>query len=137
MFDRFTDRARRVVVLAQEEARRLGHRELDVGHLVLGALTTMADTAVSDVAGVRDVMESALGEPTTTHGSAGHIPFTSEAKDALERGLQVVLRAQRNYVDDDDLLLAALDQPRVVESLAAGGVDLDSLRTTTATAREP
>jgi ATP-dependent Clp protease ATP-binding subunit ClpA len=135
MLDRFTDRARRVVVLAQEEARRLGHRELDVGHLVLGALTTMGDTQLNDVTGVREVVESSLGGPTTTHGSGGHIPFTPDAITTLEQSLRLVLSDRRSYVDDGDLLLAALDQPRVAEPLLAGRVDVDTLRSTTVAAR--
>lgn len=137
MFERFTDRARRVVVLAQDEARRLGHREIDAGHLVLGALTladlTPGADGHSDVVGVRQLIESALGE-RTTEGSrdvAGHIAFTPAAKATLELGQRLALRAGRNYVVANDILLAALGQPSVTALLAAAGIDLETLRAAT------
>lgn len=134
MFERFTDRARRVVVLAQEEARRLDHREVDVGHLVLGALIVIDVTPRADdhgdVAGVRQLIESSLGEGTTKgwRDSAGHMPFTPAAKATLELGQRLALRAGRNYVVANDLLLAALGQPSVTKLLTAAGIDLEILR---------
>lgn len=134
MFERFTDRARRVIVLAQDEARRLGHREIDAGHIVLGALT-LADVTPGadghgDVVGVRQLLESSLGDRTTegSHDLAQHIPFTPAAKATLELGQRLALRAGRNYVVANDILLAALGQPSVTALLTAAGIDLETLR---------
>lgn len=133
MFERFTDRAHRVVVLAQEEARRLGHREIDAGHLVLGALTVADATRRAgdhgDVVGVRQLIESSLGAGTQRwRGSTEPIPFTPAARATLELGQRLALRAGRNYVVANDLLLAALGQPSVTALLSAAGIDLETLR---------
>lgn len=133
MFERFTDRAHRVIVLAQEEARRLGHREIDVGHLVLGALTVADATRRVDdhggVAGVRRLVESSLGAATVERrrGSTAPIPLTPAARATLELGRRLALRSGRDYVVANDILLAALGQPSVTALLAAAGIDLEAL----------
>ncbi len=132
MFERFTDRARRAVVLAQEECRRRGHREIDAGHVVLGALTASegARLDASDIEVVRRGAESTFADRAVDHGHAEHIPFTPAAKAALERSLQLSLQSGRSHIHSRDVLLAALEQPSLARALTAAGADLDRLRST-------
>lgn len=132
MFERFTDRARRAVVLAQEESRRRDHREIDVGHIVLGALTASegAGLDVGDIDVVRRGAESTFTGRAVDHGHAEHIPFTPAAKAALERSLQLSLQGGLNYVGSRYVLVAALEQPSLAGALTAAGVDLHHLRST-------
>lgn len=132
MFERFTDRARRAVVLAQEECRRRGHREIDAGHIVLGALTASEGAGLdpSNIDAVRGGAESTFADRAVDHGHTGHIPFTSTAKAALESSLQLSLQGGRNYIGSRHILLAALEQPSLAGALTAAGADPDQLRST-------
>ena len=126
MFDRFSDGARKVVVLAQEEARMLGHDWIGTEHLLLG-LTRGEAGAVSDVlvahgltppetrAAIVDVVGGAASAPS------GHIPFTPEAKTALEHSLRVALERDDTTITPAHLFLALLD---VEEGVAAEVIDL-------------
>lgn len=132
MFQRFTDPARRVIVLAQEESRCREHHEIDVGHLLLGAL--QADRALgldgSEVTALRRVAEESLaGQQQRRHGRDGHIPFTTAVQAALEAAAPIAFRSNRNEITPADLLLAVLEQPALGELLHREGFDLPSLRT--------
>ena len=135
MFDRFSEGARKVVVLAQEEARLLGHDWIGTEHLLLG-LTRGEVGAVSDVlvahgltppetrAAVADIVGGAGAAPS------GHIPFTPEAKNALERSLRTALERDDTTIRPAHLFLALVDEEdgvaaRVIDRVAD---DRDALR---------
>src|SRR5678816_3453907 len=93
MFERFTDRARRVVVLAQEEARMLNHNYIGTEHILLGLISEgegVAAKALESLGialeGVRQQVEEIIGQGQQAPG--GHIPFTPRAKKVLELSLQ-------------------------------------------------
>src|SRR4249920_2572462 len=96
MFERFTDRARRVVVLAQEEARVLNHNYLGTEHLLLGLLRESEGVAAKtleslgiSLEAVRQEVEGIIGQGQ--QAPSGHIPFTKRAKKALELSLREAL----------------------------------------------
>ncbi len=131
MLERFTDDARRVLVLAQEESKRLGHGEIDIGHIVLAVLTTTRGRLSIDtdtLAAFRKVGLDQLSNTSTQPGADGHIPFTPAAKATLEGSTGTALRRRHDHISDEDLLLAALDQPAIAEPLADLGIDLNALR---------
>jgi ATP-dependent Clp protease ATP-binding subunit ClpC len=110
MFERFTDQARRVVVLAQEEARLLNHNYIGTEHLLLGLLhegegvaaQALESFGISLEAGrvqVEQIIGQGLSAPT------GHIPFTPRAKKALESSLREALQLGHNYMGTEHLLL--------------------------------
>lgn len=111
MFERFTDRARRVVVLMQEEARFLNHDWLGAEHLLLGfvheqegvAARVLADLGVGDLSQVRSLVESEC--PVGTRSPSGHIPFTPRAKKVLEVSLREALQLGHNYIGTEHMLL--------------------------------
>lgn len=113
MFDRYTDRARRVIILAQEQARMLRHPVIDVDHLLLGlaaegggvAFRALETTGVSAV-GIREAITKT--RPPSITAPAGHVPFTLEAKRALEGGLKESLKLSHNFIGTEHLLLGVL-----------------------------
>jgi hypothetical protein len=113
MFERFTDRARRVVVLAQEEARLLNHNYIGTEHLLLGlvhegegvaaqALTQLGVSLEAVRAEVEEVIGQGQSPPT------GHIPFTPRAKKVLELSLREALELGHNYIGTEHILLGLL-----------------------------
>jgi ATP-dependent Clp protease ATP-binding subunit ClpC len=135
MFERFTDRARRVVVQAQGEARALGHDYIGTEHLLLGlisegggvgakALESLGVSAAELRAGVAEMV--AAGQQSST----GHIPFTPQAKQVLRLALGEALRLEHNYVGTEHLLLALISERDDVAGrvLAAAGADLGRAR---------
>ncbi len=113
MFMRFTDRARRVVVLAQDEARDIGHGSVGTEHLLLGLLAEGDGVAslVLESLGIslgeaRDRVEEIAGRGQGT--PAGHIPFTPRAKKVLERALREALQLGHTYIGTEHLLLSLL-----------------------------
>ncbi|HYF47155.1 MAG TPA: Clp protease N-terminal domain-containing protein [Acidimicrobiales bacterium] len=131
MFERFTDRARRVVVLAQEEARLLEHSYIGTEHVLLGLLHDGdgVAAAVLNSLGVDRGRARAGVEELVGRGSAvpsGHIPFTPRAKKVLELSLREALQLGHNYIGTEHLLLGLLREgegagARVLESF---GLDL-------------
>jgi len=120
MFERFTDRSRRVIVVAQDEARELGHPFIRPEHLALGLLQGegVAARALSDF-GVTyaEVRKRVLAVTPAGEALAGErLPFTPEAKKVLERSLREALRLKHRYIGTEHLLLGLL---RVDEQLAA------------------
>ena len=137
MFERFTDRARRVVVLAQEEARLLDHNYIGTEHLLLGlidegegvACRTLESLGV-DADRIRNEVVRIVGrgpEPTV-----GHVPFTPQAKKILELALREALQMGHNYIGTEHILLGLIRVEGGVsaEVLEQLGVDADRVRQT-------
>jgi ATP-dependent Clp protease ATP-binding subunit ClpA len=110
MFERFTDRARNVVVLAQEEARLLDHNYIGTEHILLGLLREGGGVAarVITAAGLsleaaRTEVERIIGRGKST--PTGHIPFTPRAKKILELSLREALEQQKSYIGTEHILL--------------------------------
>jgi ATP-dependent Clp protease ATP-binding subunit ClpA len=116
MFERFTDGARRVVVLAQEEARMLGHHHIGSEHLLLGlahdesgmtahVLTAAGITLERVRVEVEDLASPGSKPPT------GHIPFTRQAKRILELSLREALEQKKSYIGTEHILLGLIREP--------------------------
>jgi hypothetical protein len=136
MFERFTDRARRVVVLAQEEARLLGHNWIGTEHLLLGMLHEGEGVAAKvltnlgvDLESVRAEVEQIIGrggdEPVV-----GHVPFTPRAKKVLELSLREALQLAHNYIGTEHILLGLVREGEGVAAqvLQKRGLTLDRVR---------
>jgi hypothetical protein len=135
MFERFTERARQVVVLAQDEARGLGHHHIGGEHLLLGLVRENEGIAARVLRGAgidearlrRTVVEcTGTGEGTT----AGQMPFTPEAKQSLEQSLQQALALGHSFIGTEHVLLGVLrtdDAGVPAHVLAALGVERGSL----------
>jgi ATP-dependent Clp protease ATP-binding subunit ClpA len=113
MFERFTDRARRTVVLAQEEARRMQHNYIGTEHLLLGLLAEPGGVAATALARfgvtaevVRHDVLRIIGPGKNELG--GHIPFTPRAKKCLELSLREALQLGHNYIGTEHLLLGLI-----------------------------
>jgi ATP-dependent Clp protease ATP-binding subunit ClpA len=135
MFERFTDRARRVVVLSQEEARLLRHPYIGTEHILLGLVREGEGFAARslealgvDLAGVRRKVEEIVGEGDD-HPS-GHIPFTPRSKKVLELALREALQLGHNYIGTEHILLGLVREGEGVAAqvLVALGADLSSVR---------
>ncbi len=135
MFERFTDRARRVVVLAQEEARLLNHNYIGTEHLLLGmvhegegvAAEALEQVGVS-LASVRAEVEKIIGRGDEHPGA--HIPFTRRAKKVLELSLREALQLGHNYIGTEHILLGLIREGDGVAAqvLTKLGVDLTRAR---------
>jgi ATP-dependent Clp protease ATP-binding subunit ClpC len=135
MFERFTDRARRVVVLAQEEARRLDHNWIGTEHILLGLIREGEGIAASameslgiGLEAVRQRVEEIIGrgqEPPS-----GHIPFTPRAKKVLELSLRESLQLGHNYISTEHILLGLIREGDGVAAqvLVMLGADPNRLR---------
>jgi ATP-dependent Clp protease ATP-binding subunit ClpC len=115
MFERFTERARRVVVLAQEESRRLSHNYIGTEHLLLGLLAEREAVAARaleslnvTLTAAREQVEQIIG-PGQQHPQ-GHIPFTPRAKKILELSLREALTMGSEVIDTQHLLLGLIDE---------------------------
>ncbi len=113
MFERFTNRARHVVVLAQEEARRLQHNYIGTEHVLLGLLGEPDGFAFRalerfgmSLEGTREEVRAIVGTGTGTVG--GHIPFTPRAKKTLELALREALQLHHNYIGTEHILLGVI-----------------------------
>ncbi|WP_285780655.1 Clp protease N-terminal domain-containing protein, partial [Microtetraspora sp. NBRC 13810] len=113
MFERFTDRARRVVVLAQEEARLLGHDRIGTEHFLLGLVGEGEGVAAQavlgpgvDLAAVRREVEELTGRGRAA--PSGHVPFTPRAKKVLELSLREALQLGHNYIGTEHILLGLI-----------------------------
>jgi ATP-dependent Clp protease ATP-binding subunit ClpC len=132
VFERFTDRARRVVVLAQEESRLLNHEHIGTEHILLGLLHD-ADGVAAKALGIsleeaRERLEGIAGPGSER--AAGHIPFTRRAKKILELSLREALRYEHNYIGPEHLFLGLIREGQGVgmQVLAASGVEVDAVR---------
>ncbi len=122
MFERFTDGARRVVVLAQEQARILNHNYIGTEHLLLGLLTDASATEVLlrlgvDPAAVKSDVEATIGRGP--HPPSGHIPFTPGAKRALELSLREALQLGHRDIGTEHLLLGLIREGGGVAAVVA------------------
>ena len=135
MFQRFTDRARRVVVLAQHEARTLDHDYIGTEHILLGLIDEgqgVATTALTSMGISLEDMRQAVQD--TIGGGAqppesGHIPFTPQAKKVLELSLRESMQLGHEYIGTEHILLALIREGGGAAQLLAGaGVDLDRAR---------
>jgi Clp amino terminal domain, pathogenicity island component/UvrB/uvrC motif len=135
MFERFTNQSRRVVVLAQEEARMLDHNYIGTEHLLLGLLhegrgSASRALAAMDVTlqAVRDQVVEIIGRGEAQ--PSGHIPFTPRAKKSLELSLREALQLGDNYIGTGHLLLGLIHQGDgvAVQILDRLGADLKDLR---------
>ncbi|HET9895619.1 MAG TPA: Clp protease N-terminal domain-containing protein [Streptosporangiaceae bacterium] len=135
MFERFTDRARRVVVLAQEEARMLNHNYIGTEHLLLGLIHENDGVAAKtlQVLGigldpVRQQVEEIIGQGQ--RAPSGHIPFTPRGKRVLELSLREALQLGHNYIGTEHLLLGLIREGEGVAArvLVRMGADLNRVR---------
>ncbi len=113
MFERFTERARQVVVLAQEEARTFKHHHIGDGHLLLGLLREQEGVGAKALESFDITLERVRGEVVRIvgvgdHASSGQIPFTPEAKRVLEQALHEARDLGNNYIDTEHVLLSLL-----------------------------
>jgi len=134
MFERFTERARHVVVAAQEESKRVGHKQVGSEHLLLGLLwdeTSLAAQALNSCGAWSDPARAAVAREARPDGPpADQIPFTSDAKRVLERALREAVRLGHNYIGTEHLLLGLLREEdsagfHVLQEL---DVDVEQLR---------
>ena len=135
MFERFTDRARRVVVLAQEEAKMLNHNYIGTEHILLGlihegegvaakALESLGISLDAVREQVQDIIGQGQQQPT------GHIPFTPRAKKVLELSLREALQLGHNYIGTEHILLGLIREGEGVAAqvLVKLGADLNQVR---------
>ncbi|WP_026926554.1 ATP-dependent Clp protease ATP-binding subunit [Granulicoccus phenolivorans] len=137
MFERFTDRARRVVVLAQDEARLLNHNYIGTEHILLGLIHEGEGVAAKALESlgisleqVREKVEEIIG-----HGQqspTGHIPFTPRAKKVLELSLREALQLNHSYIGTEHILLGLIREGEGVAAqvLVKLGADLNRVRNT-------
>jgi Clp amino terminal domain, pathogenicity island component len=135
MFERFTDRARRVVVLAQEEARMLNHNYVGTEHILLGLIHEGEGVAAKaleslgiSLEAVRQQVEEIIGQGQ--QAPSGHIPFTPRAKKVLELSLREALQLGHNYIGTEHILLGLIREGEGVAAqvLVKLGADLNRVR---------
>ena len=137
MFERFTDSARRVVVLAQEEARLLNHNYIGTEHILLGLVHEGEGVAARVLQGLGVRLDSVRSQVVETIGRghrspSGYIPFTARAKKVLELSLREALRLGHNYIGTEHMVLGLVREgdgvgAQVLEKL---GGDLSMVRDT-------
>lgn len=135
MFERFSDRARQVVVLAQQEARELSHSYIGTEHLLLGLLRDGEGAAARSLNALGVSLEPVREQVRETIGQgkgmpSGHIPFTPRAKKSLEYSLREAKRLGNSYIGTQHILLGLLREGEGVAAqvLAGFGVDLEQAR---------
>ncbi len=136
MFERFTDRARRVVVLAQDEARLLRHNYIGTEHILLGLVqegegvaAKVLDRLGISLDAVRSKVEDFIGEGGPG-APEGHIPFTPRSKKVLELSLREALQLGHNYIGTEHILLGLIREGKGVgaEVLVSLGAELSAVR---------
>ncbi len=137
MFERFTDRARRVVVLAQDEAKMLNHNYIGTEHILLGLIHEGEGVAAKaleqmgiSLEAVREQVEEIIGHGQTQ--PTGHIPFTPRAKKVLELSLREALQMNHSYIGTEHILLGLIREGEGVAAqvLIKLGADLNRVRNT-------
>ena len=138
MFERFTDRARRVIVLAQEEARTLQHNYIGTEHLLLGLIREGEGVAAKALASkgvtlddTRKQVEEMIGKGNASPN--GHIPFTPHARQVLELSLREALQLGHSYIGTEHILLGLIHEGEGVgtQVLIKMDVNLGELRSAT------
>src|SRR5438067_1670634 len=135
MFERFTDRARRVVVLAQEEARMLNHNYIGTEHILLGLIHEGEGVAAKALESLGISLDAVRGQVEEIIGQGqaaptGHIPFTPRAKKVLELSLREALQLGHNYIGTEHILLGLIREGEGVAAqvLQKLGADLNRVR---------
>jgi len=136
MFERFTDRARRVIVDAQNEARSLSHNYIGPEHILLGLINEGDGVGAKALEAMQISTDTVRGriEEITGRGQAppttGHIPFTPRAKKVLELSLREALQLGHNYIGTEHILLGLIHEGDGVAAqvLVGLGVELDRTR---------
>ena len=135
MFERYSDRARRVIVLAQEEARMLNHNYIGTEHILLGLIHEGEGVAAKaleslgiSLDAVRQQVEEIIGQGQ--QAPSGHIPFTPRAKKVLELSLREAQQLGHNYIGTEHILLGLIREGSGVAAqvLVKLGADLDRTR---------
>jgi ATP-dependent Clp protease ATP-binding subunit ClpC len=135
MFERFTDRARRVLVLAQEEARLLNHNFIGTEHILLGLIHEGEGVAAKaleslgiSLEAVREKVEETIGPAGSS--TTGSPPFTPRAKKVLELSLREALQLGHNYIGTEHMLLGLVREGEgvAVQVLVSLGADLSRVR---------
>ncbi|TQM65864.1 ATP-dependent Clp protease ATP-binding subunit [Klugiella xanthotipulae] len=137
MFERFTDRARRVVVLAQEEAKMLNHNYIGTEHILLGLIHEGEGVAAKALESLGISLDAVREQVTDIIGTGqqqptGHIPFTPRAKKVLELSLREALQLGHNYIGTEHILLGLIREGEGVAAqvLVKLGADLNRVRQT-------
>jgi len=137
MFERFTDRARRTVTLAQEEARLLNSQAIGTEHLLLGLVHEGEGVAAKALIGLgidleeaRARVEEMVGDSAEHTSPAGHIPFTPRAKKVIELSLREALQLGHNYIGTEHILLGLIREGEGIGAkvLVVLGADLSRVR---------
>ena len=135
MFERFTDRARRVVVLAQEEARLLNHNYIGTEHILLGLIHEGEGVAAKALESLDISLEAVRAQVQEIIGQgqqapSGHIPFTPRAKKVLELSLREALQLGHNYIGTEHILLGLIHEGEGVaaKALESLGIALEGVR---------
>lgn len=137
MFERFTDRARRVVVLAQEEARRLQHNYIGTEHILLGLIRLGEGLGVEtlrslhiDLDALSDEVMAIIGGWHEAEQQSGQIPFTPRAKKVLEEALRESVRLKSGYIGTEHILLGLIQESDGIagQVVIASGVTLERAR---------
>jgi ATP-dependent Clp protease ATP-binding subunit ClpC len=131
MFERFTDRARRVVDLARHEARTLGHDHIGTEHILLGLIeegrgvgTTALTSMGINLDEMRQAVQDSIGRGAQPPPESEHIPFSPQAKKALELSLREANQLGHNYIGTEHILLGLIREGGGAAQLLAGaGVD--------------
>jgi len=137
MFERYTDRARRVVVLSQEEARMLGHNWIGTEHILLGLIHEGSGIAARtltalgfSLAEARTQVEEIIGRADPAHAPEGHIPFTPRAKSVLDVASRESRDLGHDYVGTEHILLGLMCDGDGVgaQLISRSGADYASVR---------
>ena len=135
MFERFTERSRRVVVLAQEEARMLNHNYIGTEHILLGLIREGAGVAARALESLGISLDAVRQEVLEIIGQgqqapSGHIPFTPRAKKVLELSLREALQLGHEYIGTEHILLGMIREGDGVAAqvLVKLGADLNQMR---------
>jgi len=135
VFERFTDRARKIVVFAQEEARLLKHDYIGTEHLLLGLIREGEGVAAKTLESMGISLEAIRTGVVGTVGEgdgapSGHIPFTARAKKVLELSLREALQLGHDYIGTEHILLGLIREGEGVAAQVLGklGADLDRVR---------
>lgn len=137
MFERFTDRARRVIVLAQDEAKLLNHNYIGTEHLLLGLIHEGEGVAAKALESLGISLEAVRQQVIEIMGQgqqvpSGHIPFSPRAKRVLELSLREALQMNHNYIGTEHILLGLIREGEGVaaQALLKLGADLNRVRST-------
>jgi ATP-dependent Clp protease ATP-binding subunit ClpC len=137
MFERFSDRARRVIVLAQEEARMLDHNYIGTEHILLGLIREDDGVAARaleslgiNLEAMRQAVEDIIGRGAQPLPETGPIPFTPRSKKVLELALREALQSSADYIGTEHILLGLIREGDGVAAhvLRDSGVDFNQAR---------